>query len=69
MDASKFDSFMNEVMAYKNTAKKPSPTSLDFELGNRKEEIIALYTEQHIARRIIFDNLVKSGIIKEDRSF
>ena len=65
MDDSKFDSFMNDVMAQK---KSPS-LGYDAELGDKKEEIIALYTEQNISRRVIFDSLIKAGILNKDRSF
>ncbi len=64
VDDSKFDSFMNDVMAQ----KKSTSMGYDSELGDRKEEIIALYTEQNISRRVIFDSLVKAGIINEDRA-
>lgn len=69
MDDSKFNSFMNDVMAHKDIADKNGRQGYDFELGDKKDEILALHTEQHISRRIIFDSLVKSGIISEDKPF
>ncbi len=69
MNDSKFDSFMNDVMAHKDTARKYTLSGYDLELGDKKDEILTLYTEHHISRKIIFENLVKSGIISEDRHF
>ncbi len=69
MDTSKFDNFMNDVIVHKNTARKYAPSGYDLELGDKKEEIIALNTEQNISRRAIHDSLIKADIISEDRSF
>jgi len=69
MDDSKFNSFMNDIIATGETSRNNVVVGYwNTALGERRDEIISLYTERNISRRSIVDSLIKAGIVGEERT-